>query len=196
MIQSRKDYEYYLKMDSISMGLQKTSKLVSIFKAIFSPQYEWQFIKSLRWLEYCENVKKKQLGGLLLWLIAKYRFRKISVKLGYSIPINVFGPGISLPHRGNIIINPQTHIGENCRIHVGVNIGAHHDKAPRIGNNVYIGSGAIIFGDIDIADNCFIGANATVNKSVIEQNCIVAGTPAIVKKRNATSWNGIKPISE
>lgn len=198
MIKSRKDYEYYLKMDSISMGLKKTSKLVSIFKAIFSPQYEWQFIKSLRWLEYCENVKKNNMcgGGMLLWLIAKYRYRKISVKLGYSIPVNVFGPGISLPHRGNIIINPHAQIGDNCRIHVGVNIGAHHDKAPRIGKNVYIGPGAIIFGDIEIADNCSIGANATVNRSFIEPNCIVAGTPAIVKKRNVTSWNGIKPISK
>lgn len=111
-----------------------------------------------------------------------------------SIPLNVFGPGLSLPHRGNIIVNSHTHIGENCRIHVGVNIGAHHDKAPRIGNNVYIGPGAIIFGDIEIADNCSIGVNATVNKSVIEPNCVVAGTPAKVLKRNVASWNGIEPI--
>ena len=48
-----------------------------------------------------------------------------------------------------------------------MNIGAHHDKASRIGNNVYIGPGAIIFGDIEIADNVSIGANATVNKSVL-----------------------------
>lgn len=135
------------------------------------------------------------MGGIL-WLLAKYKFRKISVKLGYSIPINVFGPGLSLPHRGNIIINPQTYIGKNCRIHVGVNIGAHHDKAPRIGNNVYIGPGAIIFGDIEIADNCFIGANATVNKSVQIPNCAIAGTPAVVIKTDVTSWNGIKPINK
>ena len=109
------------------------------------------------------------MGGGFIWLIAKYKFRKISVKLGYSIPVNVFGPGLSLPHRGNIIINPQTHIGENCRIHVGVNIGAHHDKAPRIGNNVYIGPGA---------------------------NCVIAGTPAKVIKTDVTSWNGIKPINK
>lgn len=60
-----------------------------------------------------------------MWFIAKYRFRKISVRLGYSIPINVIGPGFSLPHRGNIIINPNTKIGKNCRIHVGVTIGAN-----------------------------------------------------------------------
>lgn len=196
MIQSKQDYENYLKLDRISTGYNKKSNLVSKIKDFFFPSYEWQFIKALRWLEYCENVRKKQVGGGFLWLIAKYKFRKISVKLGYSIPVNVFGPGLSLPHRGNIIINPQTHIGENCRLHVGVNIGAHHDKAPRIGNNVYIGPGAIIFGDIEIADNCLIGANATVNKSVLIPNCAIAGTPAKVIKTDVTSWNGIKPINK
>lgn len=58
------------------------------------------------------------------------------------------------------MVNPETRIGNNCRIHVGVNIGMHKDKAPIIGNNVYIGPGAIIFGGISLADNISIGANA------------------------------------
>lgn len=176
----------------MSSGIPPTNIFKEKIKQTIFPCLEWQFIKALRWLEYCENVKKRR-GGVIHWLFAKYKFRKISVKLGFSIPINVFGPGLSLPHRGNIIINPQTSIGENCRIHVGVNIGAHHDKAPRIGNNVYIGPGAIIFGDIEIADNVSIGANATVNKSVLEPNSVVAGTPAKVVKTDVESWNGIKP---
>ena len=69
--------------------------------------------------------KTSMCGVVIRWVLAKYKFRKISVKLGFSIPINVLGSGLSLPHRGNIIVNPQTKIGENCRIHVGVNIGAH-----------------------------------------------------------------------
>lgn len=125
-------------------------------------------------------------------MLAKYRFRKLSIKLGYSIPINVFGPGLSLPHYGTIVVNPDTRVGINCRIHVGVNIGAHHDKAPLIGDNVYIGPGAIIFGGIEIADNVSIGANATVNKSVTEPNVIVVGTPAQVVKRGVSSWNAQK----
>lgn len=190
MIQSKQDYEYYIERDRDN-NVHESNSLVSKIKQTLFPSYEWQFIKALRWLEYCENVKKKQMGGGILWLLAKYKFRKISVKLGYSIPINVFGPGLSLPHRGNIIINPHTRIGENCRIHVGVNIGAYREKAPRIGRNVYIGPGAIIFGDIKIADNCHIGANATVNKSVLEPNCSIGGTPAKVLRRNVESWNGV-----
>lgn len=51
-----------------------------------------------------------------------------------------------------------------------VNIGAIQGsmKAPLIGNDVYIGPGAVIFGDIDIADGCYIGANVVVLKSVTE----------------------------
>lgn len=193
MIQSKQEYNYYLERDRVASSIPPMNSLKAKVRQFFFPSYEWQFIKSLRWLEYCENVKKNRRGGVIHWLLAKYKFRKISVKLGLSIPINVFGPGLSLPHRGNIIVNPQTKIGENCRIHVGVNIGAHHDKAPRIGNNVYIGPGAIIFGDIEIADNVSIGANATVNKSVFEPNSVVAGTPAKVVKTDVESWNGVKP---
>ena len=191
MIQSKQDYKYYLERDRVASGIPPMNSLKAKIKQFFFPSYEYQFIKALRWLEYCENVKKTHCG-VMYWLLAKYRFRKISVKLGFSIPINVFGPGLSLPHRGNIIVNPQTKIGENCRIHVGVNIGAHHDKAPRIGNNVYIGPGAIVFGDIEIVDNISIGANATVNKSFTEPNVVIAGTPAKVVKTDVESWNGVK----
>lgn len=184
MIQSKQEYICYLKQDEIVNSINS-----SYVKDILFPKLEWKFIKALRWLEYCEN-NNKTIFHRIRWFIAKYRFRKISIKLGYSIPINVFGPGLSLPHRGNIIINPQTRIGESCRIHVGVNIGAHKDKAPKIGNNVYIGPGAIIFGDIEIADNITIGANATVNKSFTTPNVTIAGTPARIIKENTPSWNG------
>lgn len=43
---------------------------------------------------------------------------------------------------------------------------------------MYIGPGAKIFGDIFIADNIAIGANAVVNKSFYESNITIAGVPA------------------
>ncbi len=134
-----------------------------------------------------------QVVGGWLPIILRWRLRKIQLKLGFSIPLNVFGKGLSIPHYGLIVINPATRIGDNCRVHVGVNIGASGGSlhAPVIGDNVYIGPGAIIFGDIKIADNVTIAANATVNRSIEEANVMVAGTPAVIKKRNVKSWNGI-----
>ena len=187
MITSYSEYKDYLEKDRIASQIPSFDTLNQRLKNLFFPNEQWRFIRALRFLEYCNNGKFRGI----IWLLAKYRFRKISIKYGYSIPINVFGPGLSLPHRGNIIINPNTSIGENCRIHVGVNIGAHKGKAPKIGNNVYIGPGVIIFGDITIADNISIGANATVNKSFNEPNVVVAGTPAKIVKTNVPSWNKI-----
>lgn len=61
-------------------------------------------------------------------------------------------------------------------------------KAPIIGDNCYIGPGAIIFGDITLADNITIGANATVNRSCGQERVVLAGTPAKIVKENTNNW--------
>lgn len=90
------------------------------------------------------------------------------------------GKGLSLPHKGTIVINTTAQIGENCRIHEGVTIGSTNGSkiAATIGNNVFIGSGAKIIGDIHIADDVAIGANAVVVKSIYESGTTWAGNPA------------------
>lgn len=55
-------------------------------------------------------------------------------------------------------------------------------KVPRIGNNVMIGAGTLILGDIYIGDNSFIGANSTA-LSDVPQNSIATGNPARIKLR-------------
>jgi serine O-acetyltransferase len=50
--------------------------------------------------------------------------------------------------------------------------------APKIGDHVYIGPGAKVFGDIEIADDVQIGANAVVNKSCMENGAVLVGVPA------------------
>lgn len=52
-----------------------------------------------------------------------------------------------------------------------------------IGDNVYIGPGAKIFGAITIANDCAIAANAAVNKSITETAMLVAGVPAKAIKK-------------
>lgn len=53
---------------------------------------------------------------------------------------------------------------------------------PHIGNNLWIGPGAKLFGKIDIADNCQIGANAVVNKTFDIHGSAIVGCPAKVVK--------------
>ena len=107
------------------------------------------------------------------------RFRYLSAKLGLTIPINVFGPGLGIMHRGTIVVTPNARIGANCKINADVQIGpGRNGNAPTIGDNCYIGPGAKIFGDIILGNNIRIGANAVVNKSFPDDNLLLIGVPA------------------
>ncbi|MBR4033228.1 MAG: serine acetyltransferase, partial [Clostridia bacterium] len=107
-------------------------------------------------------------------------FKSLSMKLGFSIPAGVFAEGLSIAHYGTIVVSSQASVGKNCRIHEGVNIGATNGSslAPRIGDNVFIASGAKIIGDVTIADDVCIGANAVVVRSITESGTTWGGVPA------------------
>lgn len=195
MITNYNDYKEYLKADLRNSNVKYPRFMpIRIIKSWIAPNWIGSFLKIYRKTEYLSNCKSADsFFSKLILLIYRIKLRRMQLKLGFSFPLNVFGKGLSIPHYGNIIVNPACKIGDNCRIHVGVNIGASGGslKAPILGDNVYIGPGAIIFGDIQIADNVSIGANATVTKSFNEKNVVIAGTPASVKKTNVKSWNGI-----
>ncbi len=172
MIENRDDYLNYLEADRISLSRSKSLKSL-LFDDV------WRFQRTLRKLEYLTNCKRNKLYRLFIAL----SYRKQSLKLGFSIPINVFGPGLSIAHYGTIVVNSGARVGANCRIHVCTNIGTEAGKsttAPTIGDNCYIGPGVKIFGDIEIADNVAIAANAVVNKSFREEGVTIGGVPAKV----------------
>ncbi len=174
MIKSIDDYKQYLLQDKKMLG-RKTNKPKH-------GDYIWKYEILLRKCELYYNCKKGFVNRLV-YTYYKYKRHKLGIMLGYSIPLNVFGPGLSIAHIGPIVINSGSVIGQNCRIHVCVNIGTEAGKtnqAPSIGDNCYIGPGAKIFGNITIGNNVAIGANAVVNKSFKIDNVSIAGVPAKV----------------
>lgn len=102
------------------------------------------------------------------------------------------GKGTFFNHGGfSILINPDTTIGDNCKIGNSVSIigQSPYKNAPSIGNNVYIGPNAIIQGPVIIEDNVIIAPQSLVNKSV-PKNAIVAGIPAkIIGWSNKLDYN-------
>jgi len=74
-------------------------------------------------------------------------------------------------------------IGEHSRITCNITLGDKAGKRPVIGNRVEILPGAVIAGDVNIGDDCVIGPNCVVHKSV-PANCVVIGNPAIILKEN------------
>jgi serine O-acetyltransferase len=98
------------------------------------------------------------------------------------------GKGIFIDHGIGIVIGETTIIGDNCVLFHNVTLGGtgkHTGKRhPTIGNNVFIGTGAILLGPIHVGDNVKIGANSFVVMRDVPSNCTVGGTPARIIKRN------------
>ncbi len=137
-----------------------------------------RYQRLLRKIEYLMNCRKGFfVGSLRLYL--RWRRRRLGFLLGLQIPPNVFDAGLAIVHHGLIIVSSEARIGKNCRIHSGVNIGHWRYGAPRIGDNVYIGPGVKIFGEIQVGDNVVMGANAVVCKN-IPAEVTVGGVPARV----------------
>lgn len=89
------------------------------------------------------------------------------------------GGGLYLPH-GNVVVDGMVEIGRNCVICPWVTVGVIKSvEGPKIGDNVFIGSGAKVLGAVRVGDNVRVGANAVVIEDV-PADVTVAGVPARV----------------
>jgi len=121
-------------------------------------------------------------------LIYKILYKIIQILTGIELPCEVeIGKNFRIDHFGDIIISGFASFGDNCVVRNGVTVGLRRvddPVAPKIGNNVDIGAGAKILGNIIIGDNVAIGANAVVLKD-IPPNSIAVGIPArIIEKKS------------
>ena len=187
MIQSKADYKYYVACDLKAHQLHS----VSLY------DYWWRdclrFQLRLRRIEYLYNVKRNN-PLCRVWLIGLEIVNHIlATRLGFFIPKNIFGPGLCIVHYGTIVVSPFAKIGAWCRIHPSTSIG-EYNGTPQLGDYVYVGPGAKIFGNISIGDNVAIGANAVVNKS-FGSNLIVGGVPAHVLSDKGAKDSGVYPQS-
>lgn len=131
------------------------------------------------------RIYRSRLPGLFkkpLLLMAVLWQKWIEVVAGISIPYTVsIGERFYLGHFGNIIINANVIIGDNCNISQGVTLGisgrGEKRGVPVIGNNVYIGVNSVVAGKINVADNTVIGANSLVVKT-IKEGATYLGVPA------------------
>lgn len=183
MIQSRLDMKEYIEADLKALGLYPLPLKMKIH-ACFHPEI-WKFRKKMRKAEFLKNCGRRGVLHKLRYILCYMDYIRYGYKMGFTIPLNVCGPGLCICHVGTIIINENAKIGSNARIHAGVNIGNSSkfgdewtsDNVPTIGDNVYLGPGAKLFGKIKVGNNVAVGANAVVNKDVPD-NVTVAGVPA------------------
>jgi serine O-acetyltransferase len=97
------------------------------------------------------------------------------------------GKRFFIDHGFGVVIGETTIIGDDVLLYQGVTLGgtglAQGKRHPTIGNNVVIGAGAKVLGNITIGDNSYIGANAVVIKDV-PANSTVVGVPGRITKQD------------
>jgi serine O-acetyltransferase len=93
------------------------------------------------------------------------------------------GEGVFIDHGMGVVIGETAIVGNNVTIYQGVTLGGTSlqrvKRHPTIGNNVVIGVGAKIIGNITVGDNTKIGAASVVIKNV-PANATVVGNPGRV----------------
>jgi serine O-acetyltransferase len=150
----------------------------------------WSF-PGFRYIYLLRKIKKHKkytMKGIFYRIL-----KRLFVYKGYQVsPDAQIGEGFYLYHRGAVFIGPVI-IGKNCCVSHNVTIGRAYRNGqigrPTIGENVWIGPGAVVVGKINIGNNVFIAPNSVVNTD-IPDNAMVAGYPAryIIKEDSIKDW--------
>lgn len=102
-------------------------------------------------------------------------------------PGATIGRGLFIDHGMGVVIGETSILGDNITLYQGVTLGGtgkeKGKRHPTIGNNVVVGTGAKILGNITIGDNSYVGANAVVIKDV-PPNSTVVGVPGRITKQD------------
>jgi serine O-acetyltransferase len=179
----------YISLDLLrySYGREKKSNLRLLFKGLAHLGF-WAVL-NYRIGKYLRTKTKNKL----IWGITGINKIFIEIITGISLPYSCeIGPGILIGHFSNIMVAGNVKIGTNCTLHQGVTIGLagreNYKGVPKLGDNVFIGAGAVVLGKISIGNNVAIGANAVVAENV-ENSAVLVG-----QKAKVISFNGSKGL--
>ncbi len=145
------------------------------------------------WMRWCAVVHANPITRFLLfpcaWLINRHQQIRFGIGISYKTQI---GPGLYIGHEGGIVVNEQVIIGKNCNLSQQVTIGVSRRGAragvPVIGDNVYIGPGAKIFGNVRVGNNAAIGANCVVTQDVPDFGVMVGVPGRVISYDGSTGY--------
>ena len=120
---------------------------------------------------------------LLLMAFALHRIIIVLTKVDTSNETDIDG-GVYISDRGNIVFGSR-HTGSGTIVHHLVTIGMRPpgSECPEIGENVWIGPGCIVTGDIKIGAGCTLLPGTVVSRDV-PPGCLLQGNPARIVQRN------------
>ncbi|PIQ88589.1 MAG: serine O-acetyltransferase [Candidatus Omnitrophica bacterium CG11_big_fil_rev_8_21_14_0_20_42_13] len=133
-----------------------------------------------------------RIAGFFLRMRMFFMARFISQSFRHLTGIEIhpgakIGKRLFIDHGAGVVIGETSVIGDNVTLYQGVTLGGtgkeKGKRHPTLGNNVVVGTGAKILGDITIGNNSYIGANAVVIKDVPDNSTIV-GVPGRITKQD------------
>lgn len=161
--------------------LSRSEMIVRALVQHYNPRKYWSFRKDV--ISYHGGVFRKFLCELKLLYIKRcdaFNNASLGTHMGFGAEI---GEDVSFPHGlYGIVISHNASIGNNATIYHQVTIGEGKNGAPIIGDNVFIGAGAIIIGKVRIGNNVKIGAGCIVTCDVPDDATIVSAVPRIIVK--------------
>ncbi len=140
-------------------------------------------LHALIFYKISHRLLKMRIPFLPRWLSQVGRFfTGIEIHPGAEI-----GNSLFIDHGMGVVIGETTKIGDNVTLYQGVTLGGtgkeRGKRHPTVGNNIVVGAGAKVLGNITIGDNSYIGSNAVVLKDV-PPNSTVVGVPGRITKQD------------
>ena len=165
----------YIK-EQIKTVMEKDPSISKPFEVLLCPSFKALIYYKISHYFY----ERKHL------ILARYISEKAKRKTGIEIhPGATIGKRLFIDHGTGVVIGETAIVGNDVTLFHGVTLGGtgkeKGKRHPTIGNNVFIGSGAKVLGNIIIGNNVKIGANAVILKDVPSNVTIVGGPGKIVK---------------
>lgn len=136
-------------------------------------------MKQLRRVESWRSLSERLSTIRLVYLIIRLRFSRLCERYAFITPLGVLGLGLSVAHLGTIVVNLDVRVGRDCRLHPGVTIGATRGLAPQIGDEVFIGPGAGVFGGVTVGDRVHIGTGVLVTTNIPDDSILLPPRPLV-----------------
>lgn len=165
----------YIK-EQIRIVMEKDPSISKPFEVLLCPSFKALIYYKISHYFY----ERKHL------ILARYISEKAKRKTGIEIhPGATIGKRLFIDHGTGVVIGETAIVGNDVTLFHGVTLGGtgkeKGKRHPTIGNNVFIGSGAKVLGNIVVGNNVKIGANAVILKDV-PSNVTIVGVPGKIVK--------------
>ena len=144
-------------------------------------------------IKYIAAFRKANMSKFLpLKILYMLRLMHLSHTTQIQIPARTrIGEGFYIGHCGRVIIHPDAILGKNINIGTGVTIGMENrgtrKGAPEISDNCWIGTNAVIVGNVKIGSDVLIAPLTYVNFDVPDHSIVIGNPGRIIPKENATA---------